>query len=304
MRRARPRQELLLGGRFVKLATMLLYRWPLALLFGFLLGLSIMLCNVVQVLSLVFAPVSPWLTKQINRGVCFFWFGFLAFTLRVILRIEIRVSGDSLSRGENIFLVANHQAMADIPVIVSIAARYLRHQDLKWFVKDPLKWVPGIGWGMKFLDCIFVKRNWIADRQHVLATFARLRESPLPFWVVSFLEGTRMRPHKLAKSQAYATRQGLPPLQHLMLPRTKGFEATLRGLEGRVAAVVDVTIGYEGAAPSLADLFLRVRRVHVHLRRFPVTELPPDDGGRGAWVNERFREKDQLLAGFYRNGQF
>lgn len=276
----------------------------LVLLFAPLLGLSLLLCNLVQVFSLVLWPVSSWLTKQVNRGVCWFWFGFLTFTLETILRVEIRQSGDTLSDRENIFLTANHQAMADIPAVVAIAKRYHHHQDAKWFVKDPLKWMPGIGWGMLFLDCIFVKRNWAADRVHVLATFARLRESPFPFWVISFLEGTRMRPAKLAKSQAYATRQGLPPLRHLLLPRTKGFEATLRGLEGRVEAVYDFTIGYEGAAPNLVDLFLRVQRIHVHVKRFPLGALPADDAGRGRWVNELYREKDKLLAKFYELGHF
>lgn len=279
-------------------------RIPLALLFALLLGLALLLCNLVQCLSLLAWPFSAWLAKQINRFACGRWFALLDFTLQSVLGVEILQSGDALSGEENIFLVANHQAMADIPVVVAVARRQGRQQDLKWFVKDPLKWVPGIGWGMLFLDCVFVKRNWAADKAKVLATFARLRESSFPFWVVSFLEGTRIRPAKLAKSQAYAKRQGMPPLQHLLLPRTKGFEATLRGLEGKVDALYDCTIAYEGPAPNLKELFCATKRIHVHVRRFSMAALPPDDAGRGLWVNELYRQKDALLTAFYKNGNF
>lgn len=276
----------------------------LAVICALFLGLWLLICNLAQVLSLIFVPISPWFTKQINRGVCGSFFGLLTFSVERILGVEFVQSGDSLSRDENVFLIANHQAMADIPVVVTVAGRLRRQQDVKWFVKDPLKWVPGIGWGMLFMDCVFVKRNWAQDRARVLATFDRLRHTKFPFWMVSFLEGTRVRPHKLAKSQAFAKRRGMEPLQHLLLPRTKGFEATLRGLEGRVDALYDCTIGYEGAAPTLGDLFLRVKRIHVHVRRFPVLALPMDDAGRGKWVNELYRQKDSLLASFYANGSF
>jgi 1-acyl-sn-glycerol-3-phosphate acyltransferase len=268
------------------------------------LGLWLIICNVAQALSLFVLPISPLFNKQINRGVCWSFFGFLSFMLESMLGVEFVQSGDALSSEENVFLIANHQAMADIPVVVTVARRSHRQQDVKWFVKDPLKWLPGIGWGMLFMDCVFVKRNWAEDKAKVLATFARLRQSEFPFWMVSFLEGTRMHPHKLAKSQAFATRHGLQPLQHLLLPRTRGFEATLSGLEGKLNALYDCTIAYEGKAPNLWELFVKVRKIHVHVRRFPVSAIPLDDAGRGLWVNELYRQKDALLAGFAKNGNF
>ncbi|MGZ3694850.1 MAG: lysophospholipid acyltransferase family protein [Bdellovibrionota bacterium] len=281
-----------------------MFRPLLAAFFALLLGLWLIICNIIQAFSLLFVPVYPRFTKQINRGVCWSFFGFLSFTLESILGVEILQTGDALSQSENVFLVANHQAMADIPVVVTVAKRQHRQQDVKWFVKDPLKWVPGVGWGMLFMDCVFVKRNWAADKAKVLATFDRLRHSEFPFWVISFLEGTRMKPEKLAKSQAFAIRHGLPPLQHLLLPRTKGFEATLSGLEGRVNSIYDCTIAYDGPAPNLMQLFLHTKKIHVHVRRFPVSGLPADDKGRGNWANELYRQKDQLLATYLKTGSF
>lgn len=43
--------------------------------------------------------------------------------------------------------------------------------DMKWMVKDIIKYVPGVGWGMLFLDCIFVKRDWTTDKESIRKTF-------------------------------------------------------------------------------------------------------------------------------------
>ena len=75
---------------------------------------------------------------------------------------------------------------------------------MKWFVKDILKWIPGPGWGMVMIDCIFLKRNWARDKQDVLDLFSKFKRDDIPVFLVSFLEGTRATPEKLAQSQQYA----------------------------------------------------------------------------------------------------
>lgn len=266
------------------------------------LALAILLANFMQMASLVFAPFSGRAFRFANRFICNAWFGFLRWSLEDVLGVEFRQTGETFPWRENGFLIANHQAMADIPALISIAHRSGRMGDLKWFVKDPLKWVPGVGWGMRFLDCLFVKRNWTADKEKVTATFAKIRDQKIPFWVVSFLEGTRATPAKLARSQAFAERQGLPRLEHLMLPRTKGFEATLEGLGTTNRAIYDATIAYEGPPPSLLELFFSVERVHIHTQRF--TQWPGRREEMAAWIIQRYVEKDELLKEFKSRGAF
>jgi 1-acyl-sn-glycerol-3-phosphate acyltransferase len=279
-----------------------LLRAPLATVLFIALAVSILLANLLQMASLVVAPFSAKAFRALNRFICNSWFGFLRWSLESAIGVEFRQTGDTYPWRENGFLIANHQAMADIPGLIAIAHRSGRMGDLKWFVKDPLKWVPGIGWGMRFLDCLFVKRNWTADKAKVTATFAKIRDESIPFWVVSFLEGTRLTPAKLARSQAFAAKQGLPKLDHVMLPRTKGFEATLEGLGATNQAVYDATIAYEGPAPSLLELFFSVERVHIHTRRF--TQWPVSREEKAAWVIQRYVEKDELLKGFKARGAF
>jgi 1-acyl-sn-glycerol-3-phosphate acyltransferase len=268
------------------------------------LAIAIVLCNLLQLLSFLLYPISPRCTRWITRACAAFWFNFLVFCLENILRVRIEESGDDLPRDEDVFFLANHQAMADVPVVVAIAKRRGRAGDTKWFVKDPLKWVPGVGWGLLMLDCLFVKRNWAADKARVTGVFSRLRHSGHGFWVMSFLEGTRATPAKLAKSQAYARRQGMTELRHLLMPRTKGFEATLAGLEGKIDAVYDCTIVYEGPPPNLLGLFYRTRKISAHLRRYPIEAVPKDDKGRALWVNELFVTKDRLVQQHRSSGSF
>ena len=56
----------------------------------------------------------------------------------------------------------------------------------------------------------------------------------------------------------------------------------------------DVTIGYVDGVPTLWQLIVgSVRRIHVHVRRFPTEELPRLESELRDWVLERYREKDR-----------
>lgn len=266
-----------------------------ALLLAPLLLAGIIAANALQMLSLLLLPFSGGAFRAANRRISGAWFGALLWALKGPLGVKIQVTGDPLPVRENVILIANHQAMADIPVLLQLARNCDRLGDLKWFVKDPLKWVPGVGWGMLFLDCLFVKRNWTADKEKVLATFARLRAHQSPFWVISFLEGTRATAAKLERSRAFARKAGLPLLERVMLPRSKGFLATVEALGPSLDAVYDATLRYEGRPPSLPELFLKVKSVELHVRRFPLAILPQGREALESWVVQRYQEKDQWL---------
>lgn len=50
------------------------------------------------------------------------------------------------------------------------------------------------------------------------------------------------------------TQNGLPELDHCLYPRVKGFEATIRGAGGLLDAVYDVTLAYNGVAPTVYEV--------------------------------------------------
>ena len=274
---------------------------PLALwLFASLLGF-----NVLQVASLLLVPFSTRGFRAFNRWAAGVYWGMCVDLGMFVWRIRVESSGDSLPAGENVILLANHQDMADITFLMFLAHRLGRLGDMKWMLKKGLRWVPGMGWGLSFLDCVFVARDWTRDRATIEATFRHLTTRRIPVWMVSFPEGTRMRPGKLAASQEYQRGRGLTPLRHVLMPRTKGFAASVQGLRGHVDAICDVTIGYEGGVPTLWQYVKGYARVaHLHVRRFPLDSLPDDEPGLSAWLLERFREKDAVLDTFYREGRF
>ncbi|MBL0312753.1 MAG: acyltransferase [Holophagaceae bacterium] len=201
--------------------------------------------------------------------------------------------------------MANHRDYSDILILLFLGALKSRLGDMKWFIKDVLKYLPGVGWGMLFLDCIFVKRNWTADRGSVEKTFAKVKKEDIPIWLVSFLEGTRLTPKKLEASQSYMASLDLAPTHHVMFPRTKGFVASVRGLGDHIQAIYDVTIVYEGPVMKLWEILMgNPRNIYLYVRRFPVAGLPSDDRELAEWAIRLFAEKDRLIEQFRETGAF
>ena len=265
----------------------------------------LLLCNVMQCLSAIFLPISRRFVRYLNRYIGGFWWATCDLFAVYVHRIEIIISGDPLPLGENVMVTVNHQDMPDICTLFRLARSQGRIGDLKWFVKDILKYVPGLGWGMVFLDCIFLKRDWKQDKTRLFKQLSRFEEDQIPIWTLSFVEGTRMKTHKLKAALAFAQERGIEPHAHLLLPRTKGFCLTLDALRTHLDAVYDATIGYVDGVPSLWQWCRGdVQRVYLHVRRYPVTDLPQEEEELAEWLKDRWYEKDALLDHFYREGDW
>lgn len=267
-------------------------------LFGSLLAI-----NLLQTLSLVLRPFSRRAFRRVNRGFADRFWGWCAWTTLALHRTRVVFQGDDLPQDENALVVVNHQTMTDVQVLFLLARKADRLGDLKWFVKDSLKYAPGFGWGMTFLDCLFVKRDWTADRAHIDRVFRRVISGRVPLWLISFSEGTRLSAEKLARARQYAAGHGLAVPRHVQLPRAKGFVASIAGLQGHLHAVYDVTIGYVDGLPSLWQWAKgEMREVHLHVRRYAVDELPVAPEALAEWLRARFEEKDARLDRFYAAG--
>ncbi|MBI2841343.1 MAG: acyltransferase [Acidobacteria bacterium] len=261
--------------------------------------------NLLQAASLLIAGFSRSAFRRFNRWCANTWWGWGVSLARLLYRYRLRVTGSDVPLAENAIIVANHQNMPDITTLMAFARSKRRLGDLKWFVKDPIKYVPGVGWGMLFIGCLFVKRDWTADQTRVMNTFRHIREQRIPIWLMLFAEGTRVTQKKLEASRKYALSRGLRPLDHLLVPRTKGFASSVQGLRGHVTAVYDLTIGYVTGVPTIWQHILGYARVvHIHVRRTPIESLPDDEPSLSNWLIARFREKDLLLDEFYRTGAF
>lgn len=271
-----------------------------AFIISLFLFLTVIVANFFQMLSVVCKPFSTKLFKRVNREIANAWWGLCESMARLTYGIEIVITGDELPVKENGIVILNHQVMTDIPVIFSLAKQKGRLGDLKWFVKDVIKYFPGVGWGMLFLDCLFIKRDWLADKDYIKQTFDKFHRYNIPIWLMCFVEGTRFTPEKAKRSHDYAQKIGMKPFNHLLIPRTKGFVASVQSLRNHCSAVYDFTIGYEQSPPPTLWQWIRgeARRVHLHVRRFDIKSLPQTDEAISQWLMDCFRQKDDLLKYF------
>lgn len=261
--------------------------------------------NLFQIFTLMFWIFSPKAFRAMNRWGANTWWGWCDWWAKKLNGVKIIISGEEIPERENAIVIVNHQEFSDIPVIFTLANIKKRLGDCKWFVKDIIKYVPGVGWGMLFLDCLFVKRNWSADQDYISRVFEKILKNKVPLWLITFAEGTRISPSKVEESKKYAQKQNLPPTDHVLIPRTKGFVATVKGLRDHVDVVYDFTIGYEDGLPTMWQWIKGyVQRVHMHVRRFEIKDLPFDDESLTRWLYKCFQEKDALLDCYYKQGSF
>jgi 1-acyl-sn-glycerol-3-phosphate acyltransferase len=266
---------------------------------------TLIVFNGAQIGSLLVRPFSRRTFRRLNRWCADTWWGWCVLAAERFNGTRLIVTGEELPTDENALVVSNHQQMPDITALMALARSRGRLGDLKFFVKYPLKWVPGMGWGLQFLNCPFLKRDWSADRNKIEATFNTLVNERIPMWLVSFAEGTRSTEDKIRASAEWAVGRGLDATQHVLIPRTKGFVASVQGLGSHLHAVYDVTIGYVGGVPTLWQYITgRVKEIHVHVRRFPAEELPRIEDELKQWLLDRFYEKDALLERYYATGAF
>ncbi len=276
-----------------------------ALLFAALGFVALLGINLIQLLSLVLLPFSARAFRAVNCWCAGTWWGWCVTFAEKANKTEIVFSGSDVPLCEDVLLVANHQQMPDITAIMKFAKTKDRLGDLKFFVKKQLKWVPGLGWGMQFLDCLYIDRDWTADQNSIEKTFSNLVNNSVPVYLVSFVEGTRFTMAKLENARAFARDHGLREPRHTLVPRTKGFAASVEGLRSHITSVYDLTIGYEGGVPSLWQYVKGlVARIHVHVRRYEIESLPDSADGLRQWLFDRWEEKDSLLDHFYATGAF
>jgi 1-acyl-sn-glycerol-3-phosphate acyltransferase len=282
---------------------------------GLLVG-SVFILNGFQLGSLVIKPFAPAAYRAFNAHCAGAWWSFLVYCLENIFYIRLiydveEVGGRNLdppvklaTKAPSVLLVCNHQSLLDALVILIFAKRHRALASLKWFVKDSLRYIPLLGWGLWFLDCVFLKRNWNVDAESIRESFEKFRRQETPIWLVSFVEGTRRSEKSVSKSRDYAIRHGLEPFRNLLMPKYKGFTATLEGMAGRLDFVYDLTLRYAPPQPTFwALLNGKIGPIRVLFRKFEVASIPVEPLQTRAWLLARFREKDEwLCSGCFRRG--
>ena len=202
---------------------------------------------------------------------------------------------------------ANHQSWVDILVLQHLLNR--RIPLLKFFLKQPLIWVPVMGLAWWALDFPFMRRHSEAylkkhpemrGRDQETTRRACAKFALIPTSVMNFLEGTRFTAAKQARQQS--------PYRHLLKPKTGGVAVALNAMGEKFEAVLDVTIVYPDGVPDFWQFLSgQVRRVIVRVQTLPIPSqlLGGDYAGDAAmrqayqqWVHELWQAKDARISTF------
>jgi len=204
---------------------------------------------------------------------------------------------------ENWYLVvSNHQTWTDIVLLQSHL--YGTIPPLKFFTKEALIWVPGIGVAMKVLGFPYVKRvtkDQIkanpklrgADRENTIAACNEFKNHPTS--VLNFIEGTRRTAEKQARQKS--------EFSHLLRPKIGGLDYVLEGMDEYLDCLLDVTIVYPDGVPTFWQYLQgHCPRVVFEVRRHELpAEIRDTDASQrrsalAQWVKGIWTAKDARIA--------
>lgn len=208
---------------------------------------------------------------------------------------------------ENAVILMNHHYELDWLYGWMVGDRAGVLGNCRVYVKKMISWVPVLGWAWGLSDTIFLERDWARDQQTLRRGLEQLQDYPSPVWVLLFPEGTRYTRAKYEAGRQFSESRGLPVYQHCLVPRSKGFAFTVANIqEESIPWVYDVTLACSPAPPATltSALLGRPTRAHMYIRRFRLSEIPKDEAGAGAWLQELFLAKDALLSSFHTEGVF
>jgi 1-acyl-sn-glycerol-3-phosphate acyltransferase len=252
-------------------------------------------------------PVSQWRiwSGRLMTSIAEAWISgnCLIFSLMGVLRVEAHGAGQ-LNPQDWYLVLSNHRSWVDILVLQKVFNR--RVPLLKFFLKQPLIWVPLLGLAWWALEFPFMRRHTAAylaahpeARGQDLAATRRACErfALIPTSIMNFVEGTRFTQAKRIALKS--------PYRHLLPPRAGGVAFVLAAMGGILHSMLDVTIAYSDSGPTLWDLCCgRLGPVHVSGERRPIEpwttagDYTADEDFRRrfqAWLSGIWADKDRKL---------
>jgi len=240
------------------------------------------------------------------------WEAFNTTVLELVYGVEIVLTGDAIRPTDDALMVLNHPTRMDWNFVWSAIFHASNYHNTKIVLKEPLRRVPGMGWIMAMSRFIFLQRRWSEDSctfDRMMQYYNETREADGARQILLFPEGTNMAPSARQKSDLYAVENNVAKYKHLLHPRTSGFVHLAYGLREKnlLSSVYDLTIAYPDIVPTSEMDLVRgkiPRRVHVHVARYPVQQVPSTYVGLEKWIQEIWRDKEKLLERFAATKEF
>ncbi|CAL1529952.1 unnamed protein product [Lymnaea stagnalis] len=242
----------------------------------------------------------------------------LLFFFEVVTGVELIFYGDltaiqELSKGENCIYMSNHQSTLDWVLASSVSMRRGCLGSTRYVLKDGLKYFPFYGFYLAMHGSLFVKRAGKFRRDMAERQLGRDAHDKKPMWLVVFPEGTRYNPEltkPIQQSKQFSLEQDLQPLENVLFPRVRAVQVCVEQLRESLDSVYDVTIAYGNKfdfakqhrlpAPPMQDFLMGAsKRVHIHISRIPISQVPTETEELKQWLYTRYLIKDKLLKEFY-----
>ncbi|ODM93358.1 1-acyl-sn-glycerol-3-phosphate acyltransferase gamma [Orchesella cincta] len=270
--------------------------------------------DVIQALLYVtIRPFDPTLFRKINYYVTYTLNSQVVFLVEWWSQSKCQLYIDPKDRDnylgkEHAILLLNHTYEIDWVMGWLVCDRVGVLGNARVYVKKILAYAPVLGWSWKCQEIVFLERDWEQDKRSLGGQLNNLVNYPDPMWLTLFPEGTRFTPKKHAASMEVARSKGLPELKHHLLPRTRGFTASIPHLREKVPALYDVLVAIDPKCknePSMYSIMKgREVRSKIMIRRYLLSEVPEDEKEAADWLHKRYQEKDKLLDNFLRTGEF
>ncbi|OXA44372.1 1-acyl-sn-glycerol-3-phosphate acyltransferase gamma [Folsomia candida] len=270
--------------------------------------------NFVQsVLFVTLKPINARLYRKINYYVTYFLNCFIVYMVEWWSGSEAIIYGDPVMvkkcmGKEHALLLINHNLEIDWLFGWTIFERLGGLGNIRSYCKKVLQYVPIFGWSWKCQEFVFLDRNWEKDRKNLGRQLRALTQYPDPVWLSLFPEGTRFTSDKHAASMKIAAEKGLPLLKHHLLPRTKGFTASIPHLRGKFDAIYDVVMAVEKTCNNPASVVSMMEGKPLKIislyRRIPMSQVPDDETEAAAWLQKLYQEKDKVLDNYEKYGKF
>ena len=280
-----------------------------ALFFIVFLPLNLFFWGVLVVLAgLVKLVTFGAVRRAAIRAAAFFGESFVAFNDAAFDRLldtrwDIR-GVDHLRRDQHYLVISNHLSWIDI--LAAFRTFNRRGPFLRFFLKSTLMYAPIVGQAAWALDFPFMRRysqEYLEKhpekrgRDLEATRIACRRYRDVPVTILNYVEGTRRTKEKQLAQQS--------PYKHLLKPRVGGIGFVLASMADQLDAIYDFTVIYPNGDASMWDLVTNklpwivvdVRRLEIppELTTTAITEPGPARDQFKAWVEERWREKDQLI---------
>lgn len=208
---------------------------------------------------------------------------------------------------EHVLLLMNHSYEVDWLVGWMFCDKVGVLGNCKAYAKKVIQYIPTIGWSWKFAEFVFLERSFEKDKETIGHQIKEIMDYPDSVWLLLNAEGTRFTEKKHEASIQFARERGMVELKHHLIPRTKGFTASMPHLRGK-SSILDIQLGISKDSSVKPTIFNILNgkpiTAHMHVRRIPSESVPENEEQAAEWLQELFRQKDAMQDSFHTHGDF